>query len=118
MRQACQGNVSCIQNRQIDAIKAYQQAGAPISLPVWAVPRPQTPQPTIVQNVTNVTVQNSITVLQADLDAKATSAAVLMELIDQQRTLSESGSDISLFALTVLEQLGGELNEDIQDLQA
>ncbi|MDC1229643.1 SH3 domain-containing protein [Octadecabacter sp.] len=71
-----------------------------------------------VQNVTNVTVQNSITALQADLDAKATSAAVLMELINQQRTLSESGSDISLFALTVLEQLGGELNGAIQDLQA
>ena len=118
MRQACQGNVSCIRDRQIDAIKAYQQAGAPISLPAWAIPSPQTSQPTIVQNVTNVTVQNSITTLQADLDAKATSAAVLMELINQQRTLSESGSDISLFALTVLEQLGGELNEAIQDLQA
>lgn len=117
MRQACQGNASCIRDRQIDAIKAYQQAGAPISLPAWATPNPQVSEPTIVQNVTNVTVQNSITALQADLDAKAISAAVLVDLINQQRILSGS-SDISLFAITVLEQLGGQINEDIQNLQA
>ena len=115
MRQACKGNQSCIQARQIDAIRAYQQAGAPISLPVWALPRPQALQPSITQNIT---VQNSITVMQSDLDAKATSAAVLMELINQQRTLSEAGSAISLLALTVLEGLGGEIDKDIQDLQA
>ena len=118
MRQACKGNQSCIQARQIDAIRAYQQAGAPISLPDWALRSPQILQPTITQNVTNVTVQNSITVMQADLDAKATSAAVLMELINQQRTLSDAGSAISLLALTVLEELGSEIDKDIQDLKA
>lgn len=115
MRQACKGNKSCIQARQIDAIRAYQQAGAPISLPAWAAPKPQIQQPTVAQNIT---VQNSITVVQADLDAKATSAAVLKELISQQRSLSVSGSTLSLLALTVLEGLGGEIEKDIQDLQA
>ena len=118
MRQACKGNQSCIRARQIDAIRAYQQAGAPISLPAWALPSPQILQPIITQNDTNVTVQNSITVMQADLDAKATRAAVLMELIYQQRTLSDAGSAISLLALTVLEELGSEIDKDILDLQA
>jgi uncharacterized protein len=118
MRQACKGNQSCIQARQIDAIRAYQQAGAPISLPAWALPSPKVLQQSITQNVTNVTVQNSIKVMQADLNAKATSSSVLMELINQQRTLSDAGSAISLLALTVLEGLGGVIGKDIQDLQA
>lgn len=36
MRQACGGDAGCIQQRQIDAVRAYQQRGAPIRLPDWA----------------------------------------------------------------------------------
>ena len=34
-RQACQSDVGCVGQRQVEAIKAYQAAGAPISLPDW-----------------------------------------------------------------------------------
>jgi uncharacterized protein len=34
-RQACQSDVQCIARRQIESIEAYQEAGAPISLPGW-----------------------------------------------------------------------------------
>jgi uncharacterized protein len=36
LRQSCQWDEPCIQQRQIEAIKAYQAAGAPVTLPSWA----------------------------------------------------------------------------------
>ena len=38
LRQACQSEASCIRQRQIEAIRAYQAAGAPVSIPVWVGP--------------------------------------------------------------------------------
>jgi gag-polyprotein putative aspartyl protease len=35
LRQACQSDPNCIRERQIEAISAYQAAGAPVSLPYW-----------------------------------------------------------------------------------
>jgi serine protease Do len=49
LRQACQSDTGCILQRQIEAIRAYQTAGAPVSLPLWitnsAVPTSPAPQP-------------------------------------------------------------------------
>jgi hypothetical protein len=36
LRQACGSDASCIRQRQVEAITAYQAAGAPVSLPHWA----------------------------------------------------------------------------------
>ena len=36
LRQACQSDEACIGQRQMEAIKAYQAAGAPVTLPSWA----------------------------------------------------------------------------------
>jgi uncharacterized protein len=53
LRQSCRLDEACIQQRQIEAIKAYHAAGAPVSLPSWASLQaygsnsgvsPQTPQ--------------------------------------------------------------------------
>jgi uncharacterized protein len=35
LRQACQSDANCIRQRQIEAISAYQSAGAPVLLPHW-----------------------------------------------------------------------------------
>jgi uncharacterized protein len=35
-RQSCQSDEACIRQRQIEAIKAYHSAGAPVTLPSWA----------------------------------------------------------------------------------
>jgi uncharacterized protein len=35
LRQACQSNPNCIRQRQIEALAAYQAAGAPVLLPRW-----------------------------------------------------------------------------------
>jgi S1-C subfamily serine protease len=35
MRQSCQSDTYCIRQRQIQAVRAYQVAGAPVSLPGW-----------------------------------------------------------------------------------
>jgi len=35
LRQACGADADCIMKRQVDAIKTYQQLGAPIRLPDW-----------------------------------------------------------------------------------
>jgi len=35
LRQACGGDVNCIQQRQADAVEAYRKLGAPIHLPAW-----------------------------------------------------------------------------------
>ena len=118
MRQACQGNVSCIEARQIDAIRVYQQAGAPISLPYWATASSQAQHQSIFQEISNVTIESSLTVLQADLDAQTISAAVLTELISQQRTLSESGGALSSLALTVLDARYGDITKEIQEIKS
>jgi uncharacterized protein len=36
LRQSCQSDEACIRQRQIQAIKAYHAAGAPVTLPSWA----------------------------------------------------------------------------------
>ncbi len=36
LRQSCQSDEACIRQRQIEAIKAYHAAGAPVTLPSWA----------------------------------------------------------------------------------
>jgi uncharacterized protein len=38
LRQACGSDIDCIRQRQIEAINAYQTAGAPVLLPHWASP--------------------------------------------------------------------------------
>ncbi len=38
LRQACGSDIDCIRQRQIEAISAYQAAGAPVLLPHWASP--------------------------------------------------------------------------------
>jgi uncharacterized protein len=35
-RQACLADANCIRQRQIDAINAYREAGAPVAVPAWA----------------------------------------------------------------------------------
>jgi uncharacterized protein len=35
LRSACGGDTSCILQRQVEAVKAYQQLGAPLTLPAW-----------------------------------------------------------------------------------
>jgi tetratricopeptide (TPR) repeat protein len=42
LRQACQSDAYCIRQRQIEAINAYQAAGAPVSTPTWASAAEQT----------------------------------------------------------------------------
>jgi len=36
LRQSCRSDEACIRQRQIEAIKAYHSAGAPVTLPSWA----------------------------------------------------------------------------------
>jgi S1-C subfamily serine protease len=45
LRQACQSDTNCILQRQIEAIRAYQAAGAPVSLPLWVANSGQPTRP-------------------------------------------------------------------------
>jgi len=116
MRQACGGDVQCIYTRQIDAIRSYQSHGAPVSLPSWA----ETTR--INKNldpvVTNVYVDSSINVLQANLDNKAISLLILHDMINQQQTLSAKGSPISLHAMSALKKRLGVVEDDIGKITA
>ncbi len=43
LRQACQSDISCIRQRQIEALRALQAAGAPVLLPHWIGPDGSSP---------------------------------------------------------------------------
>jgi|SRR5271166_1926137 len=49
LRQACQSDAGCIQQRQIEAIQAYQAAGAPVSLPAWVGAERPAPPPSAAE---------------------------------------------------------------------
>lgn len=109
MRQACGGDVQCIYDRQVDAIRAYQTHGAPVSLPSWVEPSRSNVS---ASTVTNIYADNSISVIQANLDDKAISLLILRDMIRQQEALSATGSKISTQAISELKKrLEGVENE-------
>ncbi|WP_417257171.1 lysozyme inhibitor LprI family protein [Celeribacter halophilus] len=115
MRQACGGDVQCIYDRQVDAIRAYQNHGAPVSLPSWV----ETSRTNVSASaVTNIYVDNSISVLQANLDDKAISLLILRDMIRQQQALSASGSKISAQAVSELKKRLGSVENEITEISA
>ena len=118
MRQSCKSNFDCIQARQIDAIRAYQAAGAPVSLPDWTRPKQAVRSQTIIKtNVVETTINIDVKGIQAELNSTALQKFVLQELLEMQKLKSASGDQLSAFAIGVLRELSGDIDTQMGKLK-
>ena len=111
-------NFDCIQARQIDAIRAYQAAGAPVSLPDWTRPKQAVRSQTIIKtNVVETTINIDVKGIQAELNSTALQKFVLQELLEMQKLKSASGDQLSAFAIGVLRELSGDIDTQMGKLK-
>lgn len=122
LRMACQGDTECISQRQIEAIQAYNMAGAPVSLPQWATNEDDQQSEVASSNQENTQATQELSVAVQQNTQAQSEVAQATQATNQSIQENTAATQQVASAVTSAAQLSAEkadeMNKKIADLSA
>lgn len=140
LRMACGSNAECIADRQIEAIQAYNYAGAPVSLPDWATSedaseaeatqvlnlsiqqntQAQSQATQITSQATNASTENTQATVAntASVDANTQATQAVNKSVQENTTATQQVASAVSDAAQLSAAKADEMNKTIGDLAA